>query len=371
MVSFFTKANRICRTAWGQIRRSLLKLFLHPAYGGVATVAGVFAGYLGSHYDDIVFRSYYPAFWPNVTLSWEATSFYILTFIFGASFTGTYWAQAVTSKESNADLHEALDKLVTVPPRGFLEKYQQLSLKFHDFSTAFQSLVAAADEDEIKVAIRTELEFVLKVARSYDSSAGDDAVYGANIMVYLASGTPIFTTKKADLERRIKCIEAGVDIERLSGVLDLQRELSVRSDTGNAVDDKLTDLALPVPQRLPGRPLADHPALIPGAPFSFAIGAPLIYGEQGELVEKVRNSAHFTTTVKTDLEQILLAQAKDVQTLICIPLYPTGLPGGGAPVAVLNIHKNQRDPKAVARFTQLLPMLSTMTRALANLVAEL
>lgn len=371
------KFKKLVTSIYQALRKLLLNLFLLPIFGGVATICGVFAGYLGSHYDDIVFKSFYPFFLSRQPISWEATSFYLMTWIFGISFTGTYWAQAVTNKQSNKEFQAALERLVTVPPRGFLENYRILSIVFFDFSTNFLAAVATASlsgtvvaTTQIEDAIRTQLECILKVVTAYDSSSGGDTVYAANIMFYIAVINPAFAAQKAGLSARIKCIEHGVDIGNLSGVLDLQLTLSVRSDTGTLVDDKLTALALPVPQPLPGQRLSDHNALIPGAPFAFATKQAMMYGEQQELFDKIRDNNYLTANVKNELQTILQAQAGHVQTLICIPLFPSGAPSS-EPVAILNIHKNKPDDRAVAKYGELLPLLGAMTRGLGNLVMEL
>lgn len=375
------------------IRKFLLRLFLLPMFGGFATICGVFAGYLGSHYDAIVFSSYYPFFWPGVeTIRWEATSFDVLTWIFGMSFTGTYWAQAVTSKQANEETRQALDRLVTVPPRGFLESYRTLSVLFFDFSDNFMAVIRALEiatasaaaapapatipaplaPGELAKAIRTQLEFILKVFSAYDSSNSADTIYAANIMLYIGTANPAFAPLKPALEGRMKCVDRHADIGKLSGVLDLQLALSARTDSGVFADDKLTAMALPVPKPLPGQRLSESKDLIPGAPFAFATQKSMIYGEQQGLFDTIEASGNFTDDVKKELREILQAQSRDVQTLVCIPIYPPGAPTPATePIAILNIHKNKVDKHATEKYGELLPLLGVMTRVLGNFVAEL
>ena len=197
-------------------------------------------------------------------------------------------------------------------------------------------------------------------------------MYGANVMLFLEASSNAFTVDKPNLQARTKCIEQHVDISLLLGVLDLRLELSVRSDTNTAKDTKLTDLSLPVPMPLPGQSLEMHPGLVPGAPFAFALKKEMIYGNQEEIFKVIDDSVSFTGHIKNELRTILGVQAKDIQTLICIPIFPPGpLTPIPAPIGVLNIHKNKKDENAIGKYSELLPLLGVMMRSLGNFVAEL
>jgi hypothetical protein len=351
-----------------KVRRVFLGIFLHPLFGGAATVFGVIAGYVGSHYDAKIFEATYPIFFPSTTFSWEASAFWLFTLLFGMSFTGTFWAQSLTSKKTNDELQEALRELVTVPPRGFIQSYKTYCVSAIQFATQLD--MATLNRSKIEEAIRFELDILVKTVADYDAS-GVDTVYGANIMLFYDAQQPFFGTIRSQLESRIKCIEAAVDIANLTGVLDLALELSVRSDTNCNKDGKLTPLALPIPKPPAGVALQTVKDLVPGAPFSFATTSENVYADQQELLDEINGNHHFTVKVADELKLILRAQAKEVQSLICIPLYAPLESAPSQPIAVLNIHKNRSDRQAPGKFLLLGPLLAPMTLLLGNLVSAL
>lgn len=87
-------------------------------------------------------------------------------------------------------------------------------------------------------------------------------------------------------------------------------------------------------------------------------------------ITKNQKTYYFSIDIANDLHAVLLAQAADVQTLICIPLYAP-IRTGSKPIAVLNIHKNTVDSLAVAKYEQLIPMLAPLMSILGSLIVEL
>lgn len=355
-------------TIRARARNLLLRLFSYPLFGGVATVAGVIAGYLGSHYDQQVFSSFYPVFWPHTVFSIEATLFWCFTLTFGMSFTGTFWAQAETSTQTNGEMQSALRELLTIPPRGFIQSYRNYAVSAVEFLAALDT--PALTPQQIESAVRTQLDILLKTIAAYEAP-GTGTVYGANIMLFVDATGAFFAQHRAALQQRVRCIEPGVDIANLTGILDLNLQLSVRSDTNAAPDDRLTALALPVPKAPAHGVLSDLKGVVPGAPYCFVKQTEAVYVGQSEMLMEISSNNHFTIHVVEELRSILSRQAADVQSLVCVPLYAVPATAARLPIGVLNVHKNTRDERAPGKFLLLGPLLAPLLTIVGKLVSEL
>lgn len=186
-------------------------------------------------------------------------------------------------------------------------------------------------------------------------------------MLFLGSTTPKFLSKLPILQANIKCIETGVALQNLAGVLELQLPLSVSSDTERQADHRLAALALPLPVSQPG-PL-DELRYIPGAPLAFASGNSRVYRNQTDLIGQVDNNRRFSSTVLNDLASTLQGQSNSVQGLICIPLFDYFSPNSPIAIGVLNIHKSQSDEQIEEKFSNLGPLLAPMVLNLERLVS--
>lgn len=270
------------RYALEKLKNLAEHLFLFPFFGGVTTIAGVVAGYLGSHFDKEVVAALHPWFWSGYVFSPEASYVWAAAWVFGACFTGTLWAQARSSQRATDSLHDAtrlvakktdslnaktdaLDGLVrqlhTLPPKGFLVKYRDA---IHYANEAFFDVQACeATDDEMETAIRTQLICVLTLASAFDVD-GDKAKYGCNVMAFRDAGS--LSDEDADaIDKRMKFVDSGVTVRKLDGALDLLLPLSVSSSSGVRRDPTLTAFALPIPA------VSNHElgGLLPGAPLAF------------------------------------------------------------------------------------------------------
>jgi hypothetical protein len=336
------------------------KVFLHPAFGFFSSIIGIIAGWLGSHFDTKISAAKF-GFTLNWTLiDWNVLAFWLATMLFGVCFSGTFWAQSASASKSNRELHDAIDKLRTLPPKGFLGFYEPLATLSVNIRWNFASTPTV---NQLKQAIRIQLECILKIVEKFDDHGGG-VYYGANVMLYIDSSDTKFLTNSSVYTSTIKCMESGVLITALAGVLQLQTELSVSNLTGTHPDSNLTALCLPI--SLQGG-VIDLDWLLAGAPLSFADKKVLVYESNDELYSHVDNSANFTPTVKNQLKTILLAQTDFVQALINIPIYDKS---GGGPIGVLNIHKNISDNFIADKIALLKPLLGPLVKNLGNLVAE-
>lgn len=361
------------RNFYFRVRELLIGFFLLPFVGGITTVLGIVAGYLGSRFDDAIYDSLFRIYYPTLLIDPQATSvkifdfdatvFWLLVAICGTCFTGTFWAQNVSSKRTTHEMHAALKQLFTLPPKGFLGRYQQLmSLS----NRVEKSLPSPCQLTDLDVAIRIQLDTICAVCVAFDNQRLAP-VYGANVMRFVKSGTADFLARQAVLQQETRCIEAGVSIANLAGVLQLHLPWSVNSASVKSPDATLRPLSLPVPVARQGEP--DELDYVPGAPLAFALGKTRIYQTQSQLVGIVDGNRRFSSHVLADLEQVLGAQKTTVQCLMCIPLFTNPVTGPRERIGVINIHKNQADLQIEEKFETLGPMLAPFVENLENLVA--
>jgi hypothetical protein len=343
------------------------RVFLHPAFGFFSSVVGILAGWLGSHFDNRIGTARFALTLDRSQIDFQVLSFWAATALFGICFSGTFWAQSASSarsnqglQDANRELHDAIDKLRTVPPKGFLSFYE----RFATLSTAIRwNLDPSLPVDELKLAIRMQLDWIIKVVEKFDDH-GVNVFYGANVMRHIGAGDSKFAANSAAYASRIKCVESGVPVSALAGVLDLELDLSVSSVTGTAPDSNLSPLCLPI--SLNGGAI-DLDWLIAGAPLCFASGKITVYQNQEALIKHVADSPNFTPNVKNQLKEILSGQHLFVQALISIPLYDKAR----SKIGVLNIHKARADDFIAEKIALLAPLLGPMVNNLGNLVAEL
>lgn len=346
------------------------RLFLWPLFGGITTITGVVAGYLGSHFDQEVGAALLPWFWPGSVFSPEASLVWVAVAVFGACFTGTFWAQARSSRRATDSLHEAtvlvanktdsltakadtLDGLVrqlhTLPPRGFLVKYRDaIRLSNEAF---FDVDDPESTVDEIAAAIRTQLICVLKLASVYDVD-GEKAKYGCNLMIFRDANS--LSDEDVDaIDERMKFVDPGVTVRKLAGALDLLLSLSVSSSSLDNPDAALNAFALPVPamsQDESGDKINN--GLLPGAPVAFVEKTEAVIESPEDWLSR---SGSFSLKVKTELNLFFKEREEVLQSFASIPLYPSTTYNRDSPIGVLNIHRNLPNKLLAEKLELLLP----------------
>jgi hypothetical protein len=260
-----------------KIEKFFINLFLFPLFGGITTIAGIVAGYLGSLWvneiKDSFFHIYYPTSWLHVNpptakvFDANSTIFWIIAIFAGLSLSATFWAQTKSSDETNRKLHKSLDNLLTLPPRDFLITYSDFLILSNSVEKTLPSPVALAD---LELAVRMQLSAICAVCAKFDAT-GVRTDFAANIMMFLEAGSSKFTSDQPMLQGETRCIESGVAISNLRGVLRLELNLSATA-TSNSPDLSLRAMSLPVPMDT-GNALI----YVPGAPLAFAAGQTQVY----------------------------------------------------------------------------------------------
>jgi len=359
---------------WQAKKSTLEKFYAMPAFGGVNAALGISVGYLGSHFDKEVFgatlRPYIPAGWTNGvalfpgTLTFGPIIFWPVAYFAVWGIYKSLTAQSAAAAKVNEEFREAFERLFTMPSKGFLEVYKEAALAS---TSVVSTLPATLTVDKLETIIRSQLDHICKVVKRYDNEALD-YTYGCNVMFYYGTSTSEFLARTLEFNTSIKCIERGVAIHNLAGVLQLKLPLSVRSNSRRQPDNSLTPLALPVPA-IQGA--FDEFDFVPGAPLAFASKAACVYPNQKALVGMLESNRRFSSIVLDDLNAILHVQTSSVQGLICIPLYDFDPDSYGPrfPIGVLNIHKNRTDEFISDKFSILEPLLAPLVLNLEKLIS--
>lgn len=345
------------------IQRFFIKLFLLPFFGGFATVAGICAGYLGSLYvneiSNSLFQLYHPAWfgWEGGAFDWRSTLFWAFCAISGLSFSGTFWAQAKTGSETNEAIKSSLKRLMTLPPEGFLVNYADSLMTSNEINRVMPTTMPLA---QLEKAVRVQLSSICNVCSNFDAN-GRRTRFAANVMSFMESGNSSFISQQSTLQTETRCLEAGVSIANIRGVLRLQVNLSA-AEGSTAVDTNLSPMCLPIPKD------TGSTFYIPGAPLAFAKGKTQVYRSQEDLIDLVDANRQFSLTVLNDLKAVLEAQSGSVHSLICIPLFSDLSQGPGSVIGVLNIHRNSDDPYIQDKIQNLEPLLAPLVRNLEVLL---
>lgn len=360
------------------------RIFLWPLLGGVTSIAGVLAGYLGSLYVDEVKQALIPWFLPNGSFAAGASLFWLSTVIFGMCFTGTFWAQSRSSRRATDGLYAAtnavafktdslatkadtLDQLIrqlhTLPPQGFLEIYREaVGLADEAFYSVWGS---HPTREELAIALRTQLVCVLRLATNFDED-GDKAKYGCNLMLF----KPIDGLHEQELRKiqeRLKFAEKGVSVKNLAGVLDLMPELSISSASGADPDPTLVPFALPIPQlTVTEKSDRSKNGVLPGAPDAFVAEEEVVIESFEDLLNRTPNE-YFTSSVRAELRMFFEQKAGSVQSFVSVPLY-SRTTSRADPIGVLNIHRNLPNKLAAEKFELFSPLLVPILLSIGRLL---
>lgn len=357
------------------------KMFLWPFFGGITTVFGVIAGFLGAHYEKEIAFAFLPFFIEGYVFSQGATIFWLTALAFGACFTGTFWAQARSTARASTKMMQATEnidgktdalaaragelknlvrQLYTLPPVGFLEAYRQIIISSE---TAYEEARSQAlNPETLAFVIRTQLLWVLKLIQEFDED-GKTAQYGVNIMLYRNSSCLSPAALKA-LDDRIRFVEKGVSVNKLDGVLDLICEFSVSSESGSAVDPNLSPFALPIPVlNEEERKARMKNGVLPGAPDAFTSLAECVI-ETPEIWTALAGTDHFSPPLRRELSSLFSGASTWMQSFISIPLYERDWSNDAeksTPIAVLNIHRNLPYKLGAEKYQLLSPLLLPVT----------
>jgi hypothetical protein len=242
----------------------------------------------------------------------------------------------------------------------------RLSLAFRDTARQVHVAVESARDprllpptdgmlDFVDEAIREVLWSILQFVRAYDQTvrpgAATDATYSANVMLHYQIASTSVEARRA-LEAELRCIEDGVSIDRLAGVLALHPEWSAIADSDDREqpikDSMVPGLVLPVPEWR----VADATTALPGAPRAWQLGGDFLhYGDVRQLKEHVLNDHCATSTVADAIDAHFRSPAvKHIKSFLSTALVAPedvsehgSVIGARPPIGVVNINCSTSD----------------------------
>lgn len=331
---------------WSTLGDRFEWLFLRPWYGGVTAVLTVMTGALASFFTDDIKANWVPfPFLSSGQLSWPATAFWICLGLVGVSLSGTQWAQSRAGARIRAELggradrlDEAISRIESLPPEGFLAAFQRL------LGRAVRSTIAgtgANDASQAAAAIRNVLWCILDLVRAYDK-VQPVPCYCANIM-YFHSATDRIPTHVVTT-RPVQQNHPDYD-----GWLILETSWSTTTlcDGGIEIDPDVPALLLPIPKDK--SPLVDANGrekyrVMPGAPWSFVKEQFAGFVSIASFYEWLENRcSEDGGTIKDTEEYFRSGKGKHIKSFVSMPLILPPTDGGkderdGRCIGVLNIH---------------------------------
>ncbi|CAA9892641.1 conserved hypothetical protein [Candidatus Methylobacter favarea] len=329
---------------------------INPFLGAITSVVGVMIGVIGSLYPETIKQTFlkfcleYKCVLSIDTLI--SASFWFCVFGFGLLFWGVQWAQMKRTNSATQDitkqsdeLEELVTRLLTLPPEGFLEKFQEL------YRSAFvisQSALLKEDatKKEIAHCVRYVMGILAALVKSFDGDP-QNIGYHANIMIYkdknIILDNPI---EKKRIEGILKFTDGFSNIENYLGILELIPEFSTTSESKDfQVDNSINSIGLPIPVISEVR-IGNQPKhkVLPGAPWSFVHKIYASFHSMDEFLKWCNERCDFSGSVKNDLKEYFTnGDGKDIKSFISYPLLPlSNKEKSDQPaIGVLNIHRNR------------------------------
>jgi hypothetical protein len=313
-----------------------------PLYAAIVTLAGLFAGLLGSLYADEI-KAVFPFVIWHTQISRHAVivfwgSALLATFLFFLAQRGSE-AERQESESRLDHRSEELAKLVrTLPPSDFLFTFRRI---FWDCSVALAGVLGTPDSELsatlVEEAIRVVLAGVAKLAQKFDG-APEDFRYAANIMLFKPSEDLTNQTIE-EIRKVLKFSPPETDLRALRGVLVLEATLSTTNQSAVPLkpDTDLTPIALAVP-RIDRDPLTDKWRVLPGAPMAFCKGSLELYTDTHTLGDWCRSEGDFLGSTSSEIDSYFKsvpATQRD-RSFVSISLKPLK----GEAIGVMNVHRD-------------------------------
>ncbi len=326
------------------VKDRLETFFLNPLMGGITGVLAVMAGAIASFYTDEIKANLSIWFLTHTDISKNATMFWVAVFLTGISLSGATWAQRRASnrersvlQDETASLKDAISRIESLPPEGFLGNYQKL------LNRATRSVVAVLsskrDKGDIEQALRNILGAILELARDYDRVLNANAIYYANIMLYFPKG-------KTGENPWFKFDGAGPAHPDNEGYLQLIQEFSTSSkQDGFSKDDRIMPLAINIPIKI--EPIVidggktKHPVL-PGATWAFVYGEFTAFSTIQLLENWLNERCSAAESIKEKAKSYFRSgKGKHIKSFVSMPLLDlSGSDETRYCYGVLNIHSD-------------------------------
>lgn len=325
------------------------------------------AGVFGSLYTSEI-KSSFLFFLGQGPISWEATAFWLLLFVFLLMFQSTQWAQNRITDRAQKELIQKSDQLEglirTMPPEGFLAKFDKLYK--HSFATALLAFSDGAAREDVEEAIRIVLDCIVSLAHYFDGSP-PNVRYSANIMLF-RSCVNLEPEEREALRNRLQFASEDTDLLALKGVLDLQLALSTTTATPEPLpDDQLAPFALPVP-KTPEKVVKGNNRfqVLPGAPEAFQFKKLTGFHDLSMLERWCHEKGDFRPgTIEDILAYFRTGTGQSIKSFCSVPLAHSD---EEEPIGVLNIHRDAEDMLKQKGAVLFIPLTTPFRLLLVDLI---
>ena len=232
-------------------------------------------------------------------------------------------ARAELVEESNR-LKKLVERLETLPPAGFLQKFQSLYQELvHLYLLPLSDNLT---KQSIEEDIRSVLKAIASLARKYDN-APEHTVYVANLML-CRSREQVASLSQAEQQllesRLVFCPElATPKCHGLGAILDTVAELS--SDYVGGAASHTPAIVLPIPMDRLTNDLGPERGtkfrVLPGAPFAAATHQYAAFDSIQALLKWCAEKADLTQATVTEIQAFFYdGPGKDIKSFIAVPI---------------------------------------------------
>lgn len=270
------------------------------------------------------------------------TGFWISLILFLPIF---FFREIAIASRANREKAELVYLIRTSPPATMMGAFQALYLGVTRFTESrIYRRPRSASENDVELGIRFCLAALTSLAK-YCEMERENTRYASNIMIF----RNIRSLDDSDKENIMKSMGDfyPFDIENLSGILDLDRNLSTTSPQSIeniSIDDQLPDkFSLPIPKKLIHES-SGRKYYLPGAPTAFVEGDQLI-SDTRELLREYHETEDYkeiSLGVFEHIDQYVKNDpgGREVRSFISISI-PNTKTRSSPPYGVVNIHCNE------------------------------
>ncbi|NMG46589.1 hypothetical protein GO613_00500 [Azoarcus communis] len=340
-----------------------------PWFSAATAALGAIVGLFGSIFSNEI-KNAFP-FTIGDKFVWQAAAFYTALVIFAYFFRLQMQGQSQTLNESS----ERLERLIrTLPPEGFLTKYESFVVK------AGGEVVRAGDpsvgEDGVKDAAQVALLALVLLAKMFDGNPNTGR-YAINLMIF--EPPPSDDTARKKWFEGTSLWEIGRSLDDLHGLLILDCRFALALSEGESerpgFDNHVAPLKLPVLRMQSRRDKQGRTNVLPGAPTAFCFpGRPEFCSDTRKLAETWRAESGLRPEIADEIEAYFASEAgRWVGSFVSLPvLEPPERPDAEPKVVgVVNIHSDRTNILEDGGRELFLPLATTFTLMLGAVVRKL
>jgi len=282
-----------------------------PLYTPLVTIAVAWVGVAASLYPEEIRSSFGNiALFSGDPINWTGTNFWGLVILAGFLFWGKKKAEKRAIERENDERKRLIGDLRSMPPDSFLEVYGH---SFRETDRTFKRSVRQVRNEDLSynkrhqilvACIRAFLSILISLAKAFDEEKDDR--YAANVMIYIPSREMRNLSEEviSNAENRLMHAEPEVSIEKLRGILDLRKDLSVKED-GDEAELKPVAFAIPQPHRSErdyyGTEKEKKWRIGPGAPKALLTGDAQLFGNTREIADWLDNWSTLGSEAKLEV----------------------------------------------------------------------